>query len=451
MTVDSPENGRTTGQRLQYGLRGLMVLAFAAAVGFSTIGTENARWFHVLMAAALALVILGLIHQVCDLWRTFRGRDDLSANQRWGWRFAVFWRIAVGLLMAGYYSVTILLEREVIALPDGDSDLFYAGSTLRDAVAMLAALIVLGSIPRPAPKRLRWWWRSRWIGTLGILGGACWCWLVWWDQLLIHFLVNEAVQGMGRSAPLWLSTEGFGYVPAARVHAFLCYSLLGAAGMLVSLCSIYRLARPRRQGFRPRWVTVGFLLCGLLAVGSYVIWLGTSGLRRISMMSAQLWGSSEPLHVWISALLMVTVFVTAATYRMSAIGDGDGHGLQANWRRRPKAYYHERHSVVLLVGTGFVGLLMPRFSWTWQDFFYATVGSPQSMLPVAVFLVAMQKLLTGWSRSAEPAPAAVPELPLARFCTVWIALLLTVILAVPTIAGLAFAVWLSPWYRLPLP
>jgi len=48
MTVENSDNVPALGRpRFQFGIRGLMVLAFSVAVGFSTVGTENARWYLV--------------------------------------------------------------------------------------------------------------------------------------------------------------------------------------------------------------------------------------------------------------------------------------------------------------------------------------------------------------------------------------------------------------------
>ncbi len=445
--------------RFQFGMRGLFVLAFAVAVGFSTVGTEHSRWFHVLFGAALALMILGLTHQVVDLCKTFYGRSDLSADQRWGWRFEVFWRLGVAALLVGFYLTTLLLERKVLFLPDRDGDYFGIGASLRAAVAVLAAVIIFAAIERPSRGRPSRLW-SRWMTLLGAVAGICCCGVVVADWLMLPFLVHVAIQGIGHAEPAWLATEGFGVVSIAKMRAFFWCSLLSVGGLLVGLALIGRLARRPPEGSRRRWVTVGLLACSLGIPGICLIWLCTDGVRSLAPMYVQTWDPGQG-HIWITASLLILTFVTAATRRIVATGDTHSRDPLPNWRRRPQAYYHERRAVLLVVATGLIALLtgglvtvLTRFGFALQkiqeilDYVGYMVFFPQNLFLAALLLVVVQKAVTGWRRSDEPVPAAVPELPPARFCAVWIALLLTLVLAVPAIAGLGFAVWMIPMLRL---
>jgi len=447
------------GDRLrpfQFGIRGLFVLAFAVAVGFSTLGTEHARWFHVLFGAGLALTLLGLTHQVVDLCQTFYGRMDLSADHRWGWRFEVFWRLGVATLLVGYYAMSILLERKVLSLPDRRGDDFFIGSALRDVVAVLAAVIIFAAIERPGRERPSSR-RSRWIALLGAIAGICWYGVAVANWLLIPFLVHVSIQGIGCAEPLWLATEGFGLVSIAKMHAFFWCSLLSVGGLLVSLALIGRLARRPPEGSRHGWVTVGLLACSLGIAGICVTWLCTDGIRSLAPMYVQVWDPG-PGHIWITASLLILTFVTAATRRIVSAGDTLSRDPLTDWRRRPQAYYHERRAVLFVMATGLIALLTETFLFylKWFGFGLQAVLDylgfmlilPQTLFFMALLLVAVQKAVTGWRRSDAPVPTGVPELPLARFCAVWVALLLTVVLAVPAIAGLGFAVWMIPMLRL---
>ena len=462
MTVDHRDN--QPGPRLrrfQFGIRSLFILVFAAAVGFSTMGTEHARWFHVLFGAALALVILGLAHQIVDLCKTFYGRRGLSADQRWGWRFEVFWRLGVAALLVGYYLITILLERKVLSLQQHDCcDYINIGSSLRDAVAALATLIVFAVIPRPTRKRPRWL-RSRWITALWIVACACWFGVAVAEWFLICFLVHVAIQGIGCAEPLWLAIEGFGLPSIAAMRAFFWCSLLGAGGVFASLGLIYRLARPHRSRFLRPWVVGGLLLCSLGVAGKCVIWLSTDGIQRCAPIYVQSWDPGSG-HIWITVLLLIVTFVTAATRRMVCADDAPNDEPQINWRR-PQGYYHERRAVLLIVVVGLIALTMTGFlsGWNWtglirpgfrlQEVLYYLrymLTFPSACLFLALLLVVVQKAVTGWRAAAEPPPVVTPELPRGRFCIVWVALLATTVLAVPAIAAAGFAVWSLPMLRL---
>ncbi|MBN2475667.1 MAG: hypothetical protein JXB62_13730 [Pirellulales bacterium] len=62
---------------------------------------------------------------------------------------------------------------------------------------------------------------------------------------------------------------------------------------------------------------------------------------------------------------------------------------------------------------------------------FSTETGPTDASPATVFLIAATRLANGWSRSVEPPPVVVPELPLTRSCAVWIALLVILALAAP--------------------
>ena len=167
-------------------------------------------------------------------------------------------------------------------------------------------------------------------------------------------------------------------------------------------------------------------------------------------------------HIWITASLLILTFVTAATRRIVSTGDTHARDPLTNWRRHPQVYYHERRAVLLIVATGQIALLT---AWLLSvlsgftrlgvplrevllDYLVYVLMLPQGLFFTALLLVVVRKAVTGWRRSGEPAPTGVRELPLARFCGVWLALLLTLVLAVPAIAGLGFAAWMLPMLRL---
>ncbi len=139
--------------RFQFGLRGLMALSVAVALGFSMLSVDSTGFGHALLAAASVWIFWGLVNQIRDLWAALHARADLSVEQRWGSWFAVFWRIGVMLLLVGYFLVYALEKRELIGLPELEDSWLGQGSALRQALLYLLLLIVLASIPRSARPR----------------------------------------------------------------------------------------------------------------------------------------------------------------------------------------------------------------------------------------------------------------------------------------------------------
>jgi hypothetical protein len=68
-----------------------------------------------------------------------------------------------------------------------------------------------------------------------------------------------------------------------------------------------------------------------------------------------------------------------------------------------------------------------------------TVGSLPAF--VAVCILAIQKTLTGLRHG--PLPPVIPELPVKRFLTVWLATAATMLVAIPVLATYGFALWLA--------
>jgi hypothetical protein len=73
---------------------------------------------------------------------------------------------------------------------------------------------------------------------------------------------------------------------------------------------------------------------------------------------------------------------------------------------------------------------------------------PLTYLGLAVVLLAGQRALAALFRG-EGRCLTLPRVPsLPCFCTVWLATLAAILLAIPLLVALSFAVWLSPWYLL---
>ncbi len=160
-----------------------------------------------------------------------------------------------------------------------------------------------------------------------------------------------------------------------------------------------------------------------------------------------------PWHRWLTAAIIVLILATVQAFRlMPRLTDSPG-AWDFAWRRHPRRYYHERPSVlgVLIVGTVAAivvhlyrsGLVSLRVSSLREAFWF-----PSTYLALAVVILAGERALRAlfWRDGAYPTLPRVPSL--ACFCTVWLATLATIALAVPLLAALSFAVWLGPWYRL---
>ena len=76
----------STYRWFQFGVPDLLLLVVAVAVAASLWTAEDIGWDQALLTGISVFFIAGLLLQIRDLWATFSGRTDLSADQRWGWR-----------------------------------------------------------------------------------------------------------------------------------------------------------------------------------------------------------------------------------------------------------------------------------------------------------------------------------------------------------------------------
>jgi hypothetical protein len=494
------------GRPFQFSLRGLMVVVLGVALGLSVVSLEKANWADGLATAVSAWMVLGLISQVRDLWGTFHGRADLSSDERWGWRFAVFWRVAVTSLLAGHYIINLLLERKLLALPEVSERFWAGGADLRNALFCVSLLVVLGSVPHSPHKwaASRWFhllsiggavgavlvclavWSNRmflehalfWLlllmvlasvlqpartrprspwgrmlgvvcGVMGVIGAVIWCLCVWSREMDIHYLVQLALEGIEASWSPQFAPEGVDPDTVARSEAFFWRSLLAAGFLVMNLVLMCQLADQWTRGRRRRLIWAVLLALSLAMTASYPIWFYTSGLHRVSPMFAYAL-EMGPLHRWVYALLLVVVLVTAATCRMIHDSNESARGAEVNWRQHPRSYYHERRPVImLLVAAAVVACISSLASQQWNTwtFMVESLYNPFAYLIAAGFLLALQKSFWAWFQSSDSPPPEPPRLPLSRFCAIWLAMFVTAVFGIPTIAWFSFAIWLGPWYR----
>ena len=88
--------------RPQWSARQLCAVTLIVAIG-AAVWRYGFDFCDALIACVLSLMAVGLVRQSADVWRAFHARGDLLRDQRFGWRFEVFWRTAIAGLMLVYY------------------------------------------------------------------------------------------------------------------------------------------------------------------------------------------------------------------------------------------------------------------------------------------------------------------------------------------------------------
>jgi hypothetical protein len=444
--LELPTAGR---QRLQFSLRGLLLLTFGVAVGLSAATLKNASWPDGLLAAAAAWMVLGLLNQAFDLWQTFHGQADLPDDVRWGWRFAFLWRLCIACLLTACYLTNALLHLEAVQLPEVDDTVLYAtGPNLRRALFYLLLIVVAWSVPSRTRQRVPSLW-SPLIDVLAGVAAVAWCLLLWSGMGMIHFFVHVAAQEIDNVASSRFAEEGLNVYSNAHWQRFFWYALVAAICVLLAVGITRQLARQWREGMWRRWRWAILLLPTVTVPTAFVIWLETYGLRATSPRFAEV-QSLGPLHRWYVGIALLIVFVTAATYRFTEVPQAPCEEGEWLWRKQPERYYHERPAVLLfLICTAMVHpalalTQLSEYAWyAFADLFFD--------LLLALALISLSRTFSMWFRPIDLASLGPPRLALGQFCAVWLALFATAVVGIPTLAALCFAIWLPPLYGWPWP
>lgn len=398
------------------------------------------------LAAATVWIVLGLMAQVRDLWRTFHGRSGLARDQRWGWRFAVFWRLGVACLLSGYYGVNLLLHQGLIELPEnqlfpGLDEQPRTGHDLREVLFYLSLVIVLFSTPRLAPKRKQRRF-SHVLDVVAVIGGALVCLLIVLERMIFPFLIHAALKQIDLAHSLRFSSVDV--YSEARDRLFLVVSLLAAAAVLTSMAVIRQFVRQWQRSLRRRVIWTGLLIFSLALAGVYPIWMATGGLRSVSpaFVDAQ---ETGPINRWVYTLLVLSVFATAATCRLVLPKEQPAGPAESNWRRSKPAYHHERRALMLVV---VIGILVEYKAFSVRPdvlIWWFVMARRAGFCAIAVLLLA------GYGVLARERPAGAPELPVPLFLVTWPAVFLVTVFGICTVHWLGFAFWLGPWYLLSWP
>jgi hypothetical protein len=435
----------------------MMVFVFGVAFGLSFMKIQWMQWTEGLLAAATAWIALGLINEFRDLWSSLRGRTDLSGDERWGWRFAVFWRVAVVCLLMAHYGILLVTGMEWLDFPEHPAMATWSvGPSLREAAYFVCLVIVLTSAA-PRLRRHRSGRRSLLLHLAGGAGAVVFIVMICWHHTIIQFLVAIAIQGIEMSHTGRFPLDGVHPIPSVRTYRFFLECCLAVGLGLLSLIPLCQLAREWSRGPRRRWIWGALLVTTATISASYLAWIFWIGFPRAFPIVVE-GQQAGPLHVWITAVLVVGVLATAATYRLVASTGEDAGNATPTWRRRPQAYYHERPAVIVLLGVAIAAEIVdwlwafrmpPAFDWSSIAIESLTHGP--FLLRLAVLLLAVHTLLRLCRRKLHGHQVGIPRLSPWQFLTVWLGVISTAAVLIPSLIMLGFAVWFSPWYRVAWP
>jgi hypothetical protein len=235
---------------------------------------------------------------------------------------------------------------------------------------------------------------------------------------------------------------------------FVWFSLFAAVFVPVGLGSTYLLARHWSKGLRSRFTWAALIAFSTAIVACFTIWVATVGLPHVSPHMAEVLREGPP-YPWATAFVLLLAFATAATCRFMPTTGEVRAGTQLQWRRAPESYYHERWATLVVLAMGaatpivairFPMTIAPGFVVGGLDDLCYALEDPYSELLLALALLAIHRAYLAWFRRGELDADVAPTLSPGPFLAVWLAMLATLVFAIPVLACFGFAVWLAPWW-----
>jgi hypothetical protein len=448
----------------QVRLRTIFLAICCAAIGLtcatSTLAPEKLFFIelptlkvhHGLMATASAIAIVGLLQQIRVLLARSK-KIEPSGSQRCALRFAVWWRIAIAVLIAACLVARILISRGMITL--SESEHVYMVGIFPDTLLQICLIVVLtNSIWRWASPKRQGFRFHTFNKILAMLGGIAFATVMLANTGLIHYLVYLALAAIEGSQPQRMHREGSYPIHESKLLSLFNISVIAAASLVLAIgVLIWVRSKPRSRGHT---TIISFIYILLLAVpAATCTWYYLHGLPRFSPDMADV-GITGSWFEITSGSLLVILLVVAAAFRISqsdvqsdsiTIENIDESSIFANDTvlsllvlfGAAASYFVEMYSVARwysLSGPGSVLTNVGNF-----------LQQPTAYLILAIGVLSLQVVWARWKHRKEPVAWRLSGLDCRQFTTNVAAFSLLAIVGLPTLSMFSFTVWFGPWYR----
>lgn len=435
--------------RFRFSLRGLMAVIFGTAVGLTAARQSWVSWHEALLTSVVCWFALGLVSQILDLRAVLSRETGIDGDLRFGGRLAIAWRMTAILLLVGYCTLEALRRQGLLTLAAQESSVFDVGNQLRELLFNLAIIVIVSSAPQGKLHRHEDRIADRLIQPAAWLAAIAVCLLVWSSWPLIVFLVHVAISGIESSFPTRFADPDIVPNLLARTKRFVIHVYLAALLIPVNMWLTRQLAEKWTQ--RTRRSTILACLSASLGVTlGYLAWFRKVGVGQFSPHFAY-HSSAAPLHLWLSAALLIMFASAVASYRLVSSRSETAGIPQLDWRRHPRRYLHERRltllALALALGGNIFEILQIGWGRTWQDTAERLLNWPENFMVLAAFWLAACQLFRGSRNSSKSAADGQVAVSPRQFGAVWLATSLTLLTAIPLIAWFCFSLWLLLGYR----
>ncbi|MCE5266633.1 MAG: hypothetical protein LLG00_01935 [Planctomycetaceae bacterium] len=455
--------------RWQFSLRGLLLFTLSVAIGLSFWKMEHAAqlvaankvdrsawwaldrhdWYVGVLAAISFWIVLGLASQARDVWQTFRRANDATSEERWAWRFAVAWRIAICCLIGIYFLFQLLVELGFLSLGEREQTGVITSWQICDATLLISILTAAASSPRLAQRRRprKWSWA---VDLLGGIAVAVLFTILLLDQMIVPAFGHIVVTGIQMAWPLDYSAGVLDAASPIREMRFFCVATAGVISVAMS-CFLVRLLAHRWHA--AGWQRVCVATLSMTSLAATVLLAGRVALVEVPgfspIMAANIPMPSPPLFV--AAAVLTLLLATPAARRWSECPT-TGHAADvASWRGDETRYHHERLLLILFLGAVALaecvyGVRRLVGTWycshPWRATVWCVAETPAGFLSFALILLSVQGMFSGWRKTSHPCLTHQSRLRPGLFVVLWSSLTTIVLCSAPIIAAWLFLLWL---------
>jgi hypothetical protein len=433
----------------QIRLRTMFLFIVCAAVGMTT-SADPLGWIAPAFETA---IVVGLLQQARELQKCRLSEAGFTGELKFARRYAIFWRIAICILIVGCMVWRMLLSKKIVALPEHRK--IFINDVFSDGLPQICVLIAVCN------SHMRWRAvrssvlarviRTPFMWAAGI--AAALTTVIY--ATLMDFLVHRAVFGIERSQRyrrtgvyINLAAEGYDAIWIG-IGAVAC--LLAAIALVVhfrrkpSKLSVWRFLR---------WALFLMLLIPPIA---FYIWYQRYELYRLSPDIGSVGLAIAPFD-YMSGVILSFVAVTVGAYHLGkkpSLTATICDDLRLDTDRR--AFHESFLGLALLVASAAANLFSigtdiatysnsRRMSGapSLQDL-VSVCCDPSMQLKIATIAASSQLLWTRWKKRNQAVPWTLFGLSPLLCVEGWIMLALLLVVGIPTVRAFAFLLWLGPY------
>lgn len=451
----------------QIRLRTLFLFFFCAATGLTcatvpskpvdpALGpfvTPQLNFYYAFFYSASTAIVVGLIAEARSLTKWNRATPTHDNKIRFARTLAIAWRIGVASMLTACLMAHLLIEREILKLPDHDD--LPPGDIFPEAMAtILLVFVLVQSLAR---------WRqtstqisdTRWRAAFSAIAGLLLALLVLPDAGMVQWLIHIAISGIEVFQPGKLQRPGAYPDPRAEGFRFFWLSL-GAVAALAASAAILVAANYGRS-FKRHLAVCSVAIIVLLTLDViFCAWYYAREFHRISIDMASVRLAANWFD-WACCGVLILFLAGVAAYRLSIVDD-TGAEKVVTIPAPGRVPANESLWCLFLLLAAMISYYIDaiRLYFDMPNFFAASRGILQFVASVlcyasgyitlGILVVTIQLIWKRWRRHTP-----IPDLQLwpvspRRFFLNYVAMALLIAVSVPTVAIYCFAFWFGPWY-----